>query len=313
LGLVTRAPWLWDLAYDSAAVAGVAGLWRKAYAALAGRRLEKRLAELEPGVVVCTSAPPMAAILEARRRAGARWPVAAVITDFHAHRYWLEPPADLYLTATEAGAIALKERGVPDARVRATGIPIDPVFARPLDPARRRRHGVEGSDPVILISGGSRGLGGVEAAVAALAAGVPRAALIVLCGSNDELRARVTVRFPGVVAYPAVEPALMRELMADADLLVGKAGGVTCAEALAAGLPMIIYDPLPGQEAGNARYLQGVGAAVLADGPAKLGPLAAEVFASRRHLEMRERARAQGQPGAAAAALDSILSLKLLY
>jgi len=56
----------------------------------------------------------------------------------------------------------------------------------------------------------------------------------------------------------------MAGLMKMADLLITKAGGITISEALACGLPMVIYKPTPGQEEVNANYLWRHRAAIIA-------------------------------------------------
>ncbi len=311
LALISRAPRLWDLVYDNPLVARAANLWRGVYGGLAGGRLEGRLADIAPDAVVCTSAPPMAAILEARARLRARWPVAAVITDYRAHRYWLEPRADLYLTATTDAADALVARGVSRASVRATGIPLHPAFAESPDAAEARHElGLIGGAPVVLVSGGSRGLGGVEEAVDALVKSLPTARLLVLCGSNKALYDRLRVRSRSISAFPILEPTRMRRLMAAADLLVGKAGGVTCAEALAAGLPMVIFHPLPGQEAGNAEFLLSREAVALARSPAELGAVVEDLLLSGGIESLRRRSKALGRPDSGAQAIDAILALR---
>jgi processive 1,2-diacylglycerol beta-glucosyltransferase len=100
----------------------------------------------------------------------------------------------------------------------------------------------------------------------------------------------------------------MHELMAAADLLVGKPGGLTTSEALARGLALVVVNPIPGQEERNADHLLEQGAAIrcnnlpviawkidrLLDDPARLST-------------MQERARRLGRPGAASEIADALL------
>jgi len=98
--------------------------------------------------------------------------------------------------------------------------------------------------------------------------------------------------------------------MRAADLLVTKPGGITCAEALALGVPMLLLDPLPGHEEENARYLVETGAARVARGPA-LTAAASELLFARpdRLAAMAEAARQAGQPNAARMIAAEVLAL----
>lgn len=202
LWLIRRAPWLWDFVYDHPVVASLVGRWQSLYLRFGSGRLERRLDEIKPDVVVCTSAPPMAALLLARRRLGLRWPVAAIVTDYRAHRYWLKPEADLYVVASAEAAEGLRARGIPAYKVKDTGIPIDAAFARPLKRLEaRRRLGLSPEDPILLLSGGSRGLGRVKEAVEALLARLTNTCILAACGANEDLRRDLEARFGGTSGF----------------------------------------------------------------------------------------------------------------
>ncbi len=100
----------------------------------------------------------------------------------------------------------------------------------------------------------------------------------------------------------------IHELMGASDLLVSKAGGLTVSEALAAGLPLVVHAPIPGQEEGNAEYLVRHGAGVVAASAPEVGRLvAALVRDEQRRLDMSERARRLGRPDAATRAARAVL------
>jgi len=311
--LIRRAPWLWDFVYDHPVVASLAGRWQGLYLRFGSRRLERRLRDIRPDVVVCTSAPPMAALLLLRARLGLRWPVAAIVTDYRAHRYWLKPEADLYLVASEEAAEGLRVRGIPAHKVKDTGIPIDAAFAQPLDRAQAcRRLGMSLEGPILLLSGGSRGLGRIREAAESLLARLPKSKILVACGANEDLLRELEARLgenPRVRLFPVVEPAHMHELMAAADILIGKAGGVTVAESLCAGLPIVIFEPNPGQEAGNAGYLLAHGAALRAKKLKELGDVVEGLLTAESMPTMRKAAKALGKPDAARGALAAIQTL----
>jgi processive 1,2-diacylglycerol beta-glucosyltransferase len=92
--------------------------------------------------------------------------------------------------------------------------------------------------------------------------------------------------------------------------MVSKAGGVTTSEALAAELPMVLVNPIPGQEEENTAFLQAAGAAVVAPRPADLRCLVADLLDHPERLaRLREGARQVKRPDAAAHAVAAILSL----
>jgi processive 1,2-diacylglycerol beta-glucosyltransferase len=303
LSLIRSFPNLWTTIHDSDDAASVLSNWRKIYHLFEGRRLRETVAELNPDRIVCTHAGPFAALTLAKEKGEVRTKLVGVLTDFKPHPYWAVPGADLYVTATEEGADSLVRRGIERSKVLAAGIPIHPVF----DGVTSSRNGAK--DASILISGGSRGLGRVEEAAEALA-GLAGARLSVVCGANEELYSKLNARYGeggSVKVHGAVAASEMAALMAKSDLLVGKAGGLTSAECLALGLPLVVLDPIAGQEQSNALFLQESGAAVAAGAPGELPGLVGSLLSGGTLGKMREAARALGRPDAGKTILDAVL------
>jgi processive 1,2-diacylglycerol beta-glucosyltransferase len=138
------------------------------------------------------------------------------------------------------------------------------------------------------------------------------AQLLFVCGKDDRLpralerraqRASIPVRVFGYVRE-------IPELMAMSDLTVSKAGGVTTSEALVAELPLVLVNPIPGQEEENTAFLQAVGAAIVAPRPADLRHLVVDLLDHPERLaRLRDGARRVKRPEAAAHAAAAILSL----
>jgi len=91
----------------------------------------------------------------------------------------------------------------------------------------------------------------------------------------------------------------MHELMAVADLIVTKPGGLTTSEALAMGKPLFILDPIPGQEAANSDFLLERGAAAKVNRIEDLPFRLEQLMGSRKLKEMARAARKLGHPNAA--------------
>ena len=314
-GLLRAAPGLYGALYRGGWARSVLRAVRAAYLSLGGARgLREGVRRAGADVVVCPQAAVAAVLSMARKRAMLDVPVVSVLTDYGAHEFWADPPADLILAPSPQAAEALGSFGVPRRRLRVTGIPIDPAFASAPGRAEARRAlALPPSAPVALLSGGGKGFGGLDRAAAALLAASPRAHLLVLCGANDRLRACLSARREAggrLRAFGPQPPALVAAMMAAADVHLGKPGGLTSAESLASGLPMVLTSPLPGQEEANARHLLAAGAAIDGGGPARAARAAADLLREPSALGvLRAAAAAAGRPGAAAAAVAEIAEL----
>lgn len=270
---------------------------------LNARPILKFVQEFAPDVVAHTHFLPAMVLVHEQRKRRFRAPQLVVVTDFDVHRFWLTPGVARYCVAREDAAWHLQALGEPRERLRVTGIPIDPVFAEPVDvTALRAKHGVDGTRPLVLVSCGGFGVGPVEGLVLRLAEALRGSELVVVAGRNEALRARLAARTERS-ATPVRVLGFTREMhewMALATLLVSKPGGLTTSEALARGLPMVVVSPIPGQETRNAAMLYEEGAALCGENPLTVAPRVARLLATPGRLEaMRQAARRLGRPEAA--------------
>jgi processive 1,2-diacylglycerol beta-glucosyltransferase len=285
--LLKAAPAVWGALYRSkAARAALSGV-RRSYFALGGARgLAEGVARRAPDLIVCPQASVAAVFAQARRAGILRVPVVSVMTDYGAHPFWADPAADLVLAPTERAAAELRAFGAP--AVIVTGVPIHPVFADlPPRESARRFLALPSSAPVVLVSGGSKGLGEIDACAEAILKECPRARVLALCGADDRLRRTLAARRESgerLRVFGPQPPGMVCALLAASDLHVGKPGGLTAAESLAAGVPMILIRPLPGQEEANALHLLSRGAAIAASSPEAAGRVAAALLNDRARL-----------------------------
>jgi processive 1,2-diacylglycerol beta-glucosyltransferase len=321
LKLVNHAPAVWGYIYSRTEkvrpTAPVARL-NRLVERLNTKKLIKAAAEFDPHVVLAVHPLPMDVFNRAKRRGKWAAPVWVVVTDFDVHPLWIDPVTDRYFAACGEVAHRLARNGVDGKRVTVSGIPVVPPFALPV-PARERRRirsglGLRPGRPAVLASAGGFGVGRVGEAVKTMAAAAARAGgadLVVVAGRNQKLRrslaAQRAPRGVKLVALGFVDN--MHELTAAVDLMVSKPGGLTSSECLARKLPMLIVDPIPGQEERNAAYLLEGGAAqqaaTLDSLDFKLGRLLADpgrLAAMRRAAGRLARPRACFQVAAALAA-----------
>ena len=304
-GLLRACPGAWGGLYRSDWARRVLRAVRGAYLGLGGaKRLRAGIRRARPDVVVCPQASVAAVLSEARRRGGLDVPVVSVLTDYGVHPFWADPPADLLIAPSAAAAAELASYGVPLERVRVAGLPIHPAFAAlPSRAEARSTLALPAAAPVVLLSGGSKGLGGIDRTARELLRACPRAVVMAICGANDGLRRSLSSRRESgdrLRVFGPQPPAMIATLLAACDLHAGKPGGLTSAESLAAGVPMVISSPLPGQEEANARHLLSAGAAAAGGSPAETARLCAEILADRDRLAaLSANASRAGRPRAA--------------
>jgi processive 1,2-diacylglycerol beta-glucosyltransferase len=274
-------------------------------------RLGALLEAAGPDAVVSVHATPAVA-MSALAAEGRRLPPhTTVVTDFVAHSQWIARGIDRYCVAAEEVGHELVARGIPRERVRVTGVPIRAPFERPVDAgAARAALALPADRPVVLAMAGSHGSVGrlpeITRALSRLPA--PMQAVIV-AGHDAGLAARLrrltagsTIRVLGYVDD-------IRTLMAAADLLVTKAGGMTLAEALVAELPLLLYGSLPGQERRNERFASRAGIALAARSRRDLARLLERALAEPELLEhLRERIRSVRRPDATRRIVDEVLT-----
>lgn len=266
--------------------------------------------DFRPDHIVCTHFMPAGVIAHLLRRKTVETKLSIVVTDYHFHAMWLARAFHHYFVSQEEDKIHMEALGLPGDRITVSGIPVDPLFAQPAaQPAIRARHGLDPGVPLLLVAGGALGLSPAAAVVKRLRTlGKPFQALV-LCGRNEDLRAQVADLTAGDPRFRALGyTTAMRDLMAVATLILTKPGGLTTAEALASGLPMVILDPVGGQEERNADMLLENGAAIKCTEVTllahKLGSLLAD---PARLAAMGANARRLSRPDAARTVVDTVL------
>ena len=244
------------------------------------RKLGEFLADENWDVIVNTHFLPAEIIAAMRNKGVIHTPQVTVTTDFDTHRLWVNQPCEQYTTATTEGAAYLESYGVPPEHIHVTGIPIDPVFAQPKDREELiRQYGFAGDRPVVLQLTGGFGVGPVASILGSILAVEQPIQVITVAGRNPKAK-----RLLEGVAVPRRHKCnifgfteKIDELMAVADVVVTKPGGLTTSEVLARGAAIAVLNPIPGQEIRNSDYLLEIGAGIKVNNvqtlPLKLGGL----------------------------------------
>lgn len=275
------------------------------------RPLVRFIREFDPHITVCTHFMPAGIIshLIATGQLDAR--LSIVVTDFDFHAMWLSLAFQRYFVALNETRASLESLGLPSDRVTVSGIPIDPAFSVPINRLEEcRRLSLEPTQPIVLLSAGAAGSDSAEFMVEQLMTLDDRIQVLVVCGNNPDLKQRIEEmvllaanRFR-VLGYTEAMPTLMQL----ADLLIGKPGGMTSAEALAAGLPMCIVNPIPGQEERNSDHLLEEGVAIKCNDLGALAYKVGQLLASPDRLaHMRANALRLARPSAAQTVVNTLL------
>lgn len=310
LALVRRYPRLWGWMYEATDLAAHDSLMqraRRAAEACLTRRARAVIEAHRADVIVCTHFLPAEMLAYARPAC----PVWVQVTDYDLHRAWVQPGMAGYFAASEEIAFLMKSRGIAPEAIHVTGIPVMPAFARRFDRlACARALGLDPALPTVLLMGGGGGLGGLEECAARLLAAAPGFQLMVLAGHNETalhaLRRLATEHRGRLFPLPFTDQ--VEQVMACADLAITKPGGLSVSECLAQGLPMILHEPIPGQEERNAEFLLEQGAALKAASfPALEYRLRNLLGHPARLAEMSANARRAARPDAARRVIEALL------
>jgi processive 1,2-diacylglycerol beta-glucosyltransferase len=307
--LLRHAPALWGLAYALGdRLASDSPLTLGAPRMGAGR-LAMLLERLAPAAVLTVHATPAVAMAALAREGHRVPPHTTVVTDFVAHSQWIAPGIDRYCVAAEEVGHELVARGIPRERVVVTGVPVRAEFACAPEPAAARAAlGLPSGVPVVLAMAGSWAAVGRLPDVADALAGVHRpVAGMLVAGHDRRLQAALERRAAGTALRVFGFVPDVYRLMAAADLVVTKAGGMTLAEAMALEVPLLFYGSLPGQERRNERYASAAGVALVARRRADLGRLLERALRDPGLLEhLRASMRGRRRPDATRAIVDLV-------
>jgi processive 1,2-diacylglycerol beta-glucosyltransferase len=258
LRILKLFPKLYGMMYGWGNESNFALLGRQMISHYLAKNMEKYIMEYNPDAIVCTHATPAGLVAYLMRHKKLRIPVIVVVTDFVVHRLWVYPEIQHYIVANENMREFLIGHGVEENCTVVMGIPVDEKFSKSPD-TEHIRNNLQFSSEVktILIMGGGAGILPMDDILLCCEKIDISLQIIVVTGNNKSMYKKVMKLLPklrnkvqvlGYVSY-------INELMTVSDLIISKPGGMTCAETLCIGIPMLIYKPIPGQEEANTSYL----------------------------------------------------------
>jgi len=233
---------------------------------LLGYRYEKKISalikEFRPTTILCTNPFPLISLASLKKKGKASVEIATLITDYTAHSIWLDDAVDYYFVGSNALKDNLINRGVLREQIYMTGIPIHPRFHQPVDPySIYQREGLLPQMKTVLIMGGGLGMGPFEEILEQLEMVPETMQLLVVTGKNQKLQAwlheQIKSSHHRIKIYGYID--FINELMSISQLLISKSGGVSMTEAMSRSLPIFVTAPIPGQETGNADFIEQMG------------------------------------------------------
>jgi len=308
---VKKAPALWSIAFDESDQPWRGEKGRMLLHYIHALSLSKEIRKFNPDLCLCTHFMPADIIATLLREDRLHTDLGVVVTDYYVHASWLEAYASRYYVAKAESREQLMQLDFPAERVKTLGIPIDPLFENLGDrDTLCAKHGIEPSLPLVLLSAGAFGVMSGGDMGQMLSSITTPCHLVVVCGNNKKLKEQIEKHIESHGAENITYHILgftkeMHEWMAMASLFIGKPGGLTASECLACGLPMVIWNAIPGQEAFNTIYLLENGAAIAPDNISTLPFRIDELLQNPERLKrMQEAAKTQGRPDAARAIVN---------
>ena len=223
--------------------------------------LRKLVEKESPDIIVSVFPTPALSLLESTDI-----PIVNIVTDYYYHKSWLTKNAYRYFVANEDSKKAFVEAGVNSDKVKVFGIPINTNFDEKVDKKSwYEENNLLLNKKTILLSAGAFGVTNNFEDVISNIMDIGNLQVVIICGKNNKFKMRLEKNFEGkkdieIIGYTND----MREWMQTSDVLITKAGGVIISEALASTIPLILLNPVPGQERENAKYFERNGLAKIA-------------------------------------------------
>ena len=309
LGVVQYAPRFWGGIYSfidnsTRLEKGLPGFTRLKNA------LGDILHETQPDCVVSTF-PLYAHIIQDLYRDHSERPFRfiTVVTDsITVNSSWFRAPSDFYCVPNDPSGDVLRKAGVPDAKIKALGFPVSHLFTAPSTVTLNAPEFGEPRRVLYVINTGKKKAG---KAIDRLLE-IPDLHLTITVGRDAELKAKLLERTKGhsdkvrILGWTNQIP----QLMLSSHLVIGKAGGASVQEAIAARCPMIVNQVIPGQEEGNARLISEYELGAIAERNREVPDLVKEAFAHKARIwqEWRRNLAKMSKPDAAIRLAELVLA-----
>jgi len=265
LKMIDKAPNWYNLLYKFTAKSNQKNKVSSIFTYKYKKKISALIKVFNPHMILFTNPFPLILVSQLKRKNKINTYTASIITDYTAHSVWLDPTIDSYFVGSDILKKEMMDRGINALKIHVTGIPVDRKFNMPVNREEKMAElGLDVNLPTVLVMGGGLGLGSIEEILETTDKIDRPLQLIVVAGKNEslkyELENRIYNQKHNVKVFGFCSN--IHELMECSHLLISKAGGLTMAEAAIKKLPILVFDPIPGQEVKNAQYFSYMGAAI---------------------------------------------------
>ncbi len=274
------------------------------------RQFYKFIAGKNPDVIIATHIFAANLVSKFKEKKESNAVTFGVLTDFTVHPFWETAELDYYVTPTKLLNNQMIKKGIPKDRILPFGIPIEMKFSNLIDKQEARRVlGFENKKTAFVMTG-SMGYGDVIKYVKELDDIDYDFQIVTVCGNNTHLKNQIDRLRTNKKVYNFGFVDNVDFIMSASDILISKPGGLTTSEALAMKLPMILIDPIPGQEDRNYEFLINNGLAIGVSETFTVGEALYQLLASENRAECMGKMAAEiGSPDASKKLGDFIINL----
>jgi processive 1,2-diacylglycerol beta-glucosyltransferase len=252
--LISKVPWFWAFSFgmiDIPILLPLVRLIRRIYNLINVQSLHKFLKEQNFDYIFSTHFMPNEISSALKKKGLITSKVITAVTDYDVHSIWLAKNVDKFAVATDWTKEKLKKMGVPQEKIFVTGIPTIEKFSEKYNKEElRKKLGVKDNIFTVLIATGSFGIGPIEEIIGK----IRNCQVIVVCGHNKTLFNSLNAK-PNEMVKVFGLVNNMDEIMNVSHAMITKPGGLSISEALVTNLPMIFFNPIPGQETNNIMVL----------------------------------------------------------
>jgi processive 1,2-diacylglycerol beta-glucosyltransferase len=277
--------------------------------ALMALRFEDFIDSFNPDVIICTHVTAAHVVSEVKRNCKTA-PAIGIVTDYTLHPFWEDATrVEHIVLASELLTHRAVALGIDESRILPLGIPVQPKFKNKMSKFQaREKLNLKQDSPVVLVMGGSMGYGGITKLVESLKD--TNMQILAVSGSNKRQFNKLSQieEYPNLSVFGFVNN--IDELMDAADCIITKPGGLTVSESMIKGLPMILANPIPGQEERNTEFLMNLGLALKASKTFSVTEALGFLFFNPKRRElMTENMKLYAKPNATEDICDFVFSI----
>jgi processive 1,2-diacylglycerol beta-glucosyltransferase len=226
------------------------------------KALLKMIDDFKPDCIINTYPYTISSILKQKYYPNVK--LFTVVTDFCIPKSWIHPDTDRYYIACENVENTLKREGIPTKKILKTGIPLrDAFYDGGNRQAMLKKFNLDSNKKTLIIFAGTYGVLKDIKEICQKTDTMDNLQTLVICGKNRALQRELNLEaFNNTKIFGFVHN--IHDFYTVGDLMVTKPGGITLSEIVTKRIPVILYNPAPGQEGENAQWFKQQGAAVVA-------------------------------------------------